>query len=84
MGPSPNARSMIRAARPSRETAAMRLALLAMLALHGLAGASPAWQALPGTRLWDRRGDPAADMVEGIHRYLDRRTADGVARRAAR
>jgi len=62
----------------------MRPALLAVLTLLGLAGPSSAWQALPGTKLWETRGDPAADMVEGIHRYLDRRTAEGVDRRAAR
>ncbi|MBI1788172.1 MAG: hypothetical protein HYR60_11555, partial [Acidobacteria bacterium] len=39
--------------------------------------------ALPGTAALDARGDLAAQMVEGIHRYLDRATAASVAARPA-
>src|SRR5262245_55805843 len=39
---------------------------------------------LPGTALWNDRGDPAADMVAGISRFLDRELAASVARRADR
>src|SRR5436305_12354371 len=38
-------------------------------------------QALPGTQPWDDAGDPAAAMVEGIHKFLDRALAASVERR---
>lgn len=53
---------------------------LAILIPSGRAGAQP----LPGTKPWEIRGDPASDMVEGLHRLADRETAAGVARRKER
>ncbi len=40
-------------------------------------------QPLPGTRPLEIQGDPALEMVEGIHRYLDRATAEAADRRPA-
>ncbi len=40
-------------------------------------------QPLPGTRPLEIPGDPALEMVEGIHRYLDRATAEAADRRPA-
>lgn len=37
---------------------------------------------LPGTLPLEAEGDLASDMVDGIHRFLDRETADSVERRA--
>lgn len=45
----------------------------------GRAGA----QTVPGTQPWADAGDPAAAMVEGIHRFLDRELKASVARREA-
>lgn len=53
--------------------------LVAVLLCTTIATAQP----LPGTRPWRLEGDPAALMVEGIHRYLDRATAELAARRPA-
>jgi len=53
------------------------LICLAMIATFAAA------QPLPGTEPWRLEGDPAAQMVEGIHRYLDRATAAATARRPA-
>ncbi len=58
----------------------MRLALAALVLLCTGAGRT---QPLPGTDPWRLAGDPAAAMVEGIHRYLDRATAAAPLRRAA-
>ena len=41
-------------------------------------------QALPGTKSWADRGDPASSMVEGLHRFADRETTASVGRRKAR
>jgi len=49
--------------------------LLAVLALAAQA------QPLEGTRPWRGAGEPAAEMVEGIHRYLDRAGREAAARR---
>ncbi|MBI1356627.1 MAG: hypothetical protein GC160_19990 [Acidobacteria bacterium] len=53
------------------------------LLLLGLAAAlsAPAQPILSGTDALELEGDPAAQMVEGIHRYLDRATAASVAGR---
>src|SRR5947209_5674767 len=40
-------------------------------------------QTLPGTRLWEDTGDPAAAMVEGMHTFLDRELKASVERRQA-
>jgi len=39
---------------------------------------------LPGTTLLEARPDPALDMVDGLHAWLDARTASAPARRGAR
>jgi hypothetical protein len=57
----------------------MRVLLACLASLTALASAQP----LPGTQPWRLEGDPAAQMVEGIHRYLDRATAAAAARRSA-
>jgi dienelactone hydrolase len=61
----------------------MRYHLLPIFGLLALLGAAPAAlaQPLPGTKLWDNPGDPAAAMVDGIHRYADRALAASVERR---
>jgi len=41
-------------------------------------------QTLPGTQLWNEAGDPAAAMVAGIHKFLDRELAASIERRQAR
>ncbi len=41
-------------------------------------------QSLPGTAPWPDRGDPAATMVEGLHRFLDRELAASPDRRVER
>lgn len=46
----------------------IRPVLVTVLAFAAVAGAQP----LPGTQPMDSRGDPAAAMVEGIGRYLER------------
>jgi dienelactone hydrolase len=59
-----------------------RRILLALLA--GLATFPPSAgraQTLPGTTPWEDRGDPAAAMVAGIGRFLDRELAASVGRR---
>src|SRR3954453_19298123 len=55
------------------------LALLAVLAspLPSVLRA----EALPGTTPWEDRGDPAAAMVAGIGRFLDRELAASIERR---
>jgi dienelactone hydrolase len=58
-----------------------RLAVL-LLALPLAATAQDA--PLPGTTPWDAPADPAAAMVEGLHRYLDRELAATPARRSER
>jgi dienelactone hydrolase len=57
--------------------------LLPVFGLLALLGATPATlaQPLPGTKPWDDPGDPAAAMVDGIHRYADRALAASVERR---
>ena len=57
-------------ARQSGQNSAMwvRVVLATILAFASVAGAQP----LPGTKPLDFRGDPAAAMVEGIGRYLER------------
>jgi dienelactone hydrolase len=40
-------------------------------------------QALPGSALWEEMGDPAADMVASIGRFLDRELLASVGRRRA-
>ena len=55
------------------------------IALLGLMGGRAASQSLPGTAPWEDRGstdEAAAAMVEGLHRFLDRRTESSVGRRA--
>lgn len=44
--------------------------------------AACAAEALPGTRPLEMQGDLAAQMVEGIHRFLDRETTASAGRRA--
>ena len=61
---------------PMRYAKSARLALLCA-GLLTAAAASYA-QALDGTSPLDLQGDLAAQMVEGIHRYLDRATGDAV------
>ncbi|HEY2155002.1 MAG TPA: hypothetical protein VGH33_05190, partial [Isosphaeraceae bacterium] len=39
---------------------------------------------LEGTRAWSMPADPAREMVEGLHRYLDRETRAALARRDGR
>ncbi len=39
---------------------------------------------LPGTQEWDAHGDLAEQMVDGIHRFLERETAEAVEVRSAR
>ncbi len=39
---------------------------------------------LEGTRAWPMPADPAREMVEGLHRYLDRETRAALARRDGR
>ena len=56
---------------------------LAILLVLTLTGACIA-QTLPGTTLWEPMGDPAPDMVAGIHRFLDRETVTSRGRREAR
>src|SRR4051812_30191542 len=58
-----------------------RFALLAVaiLALPNAANA----QALPGTKPLEGKDDFAKVMVDGIHRYLDKATADSVGKRTA-
>ncbi len=53
----------------------LRLGLGFVLCLPLTARAQP----LPGTETWENRGDPAADMVSGLHRFLDRELAASVA-----
>src|SRR4051794_31708801 len=54
---------------------------LALAALACLMGANAGAQALPGTTPWENRGDAAAAMVAGMHRFVDRELAESVARR---
>jgi dienelactone hydrolase len=56
---------------------------LSAAVLFLLLPASAPGQALPGTKLWEDRGDAAAAMVDGIHRFLDRELAASVAQRQA-
>jgi len=54
------------------------------LALFALLFASTAWaDPLPGTKPLETKDDLARTMVDGIHRYLDRATADSVKKRDA-
>ena len=46
-----------------------------MLQFSSLCSASFGQEPLAGTKLWENRGDPARQMVEGIHRFLDREIA---------
>ncbi|MCZ2148149.1 MAG: hypothetical protein LC126_10250 [Bryobacterales bacterium] len=50
-----------------------------LLAAHPLA----AQEVVPGTARLVRKGDPALEMVEGIHRYLDRETAQAGEKRGS-
>lgn len=58
------------------------LGLLLATAL-GFAPALASAQALPGTKPWPNRGDAAAAMVAGMHRFLDREAAQSVDKRPA-
>jgi dienelactone hydrolase len=58
-----------------------RLVLALLAALAASAPAALRAQALPGTTPWEDRGDPAAAMVAGIGRFLDRELAASVERR---
>ena len=59
----------------------MKMLHFAYLALSvSLIAAAP----LPDTKPWDMPKDPAAEMVEGLHRYLDRQTVAAAANRPAR
>jgi dienelactone hydrolase len=58
--------------------------LLLALVAWTFSATSARSQVLPGTRLWDDRGDPASAMVEGLHRFADREILAGVDRRKAR
>ena len=58
----------------------------AIVALVLLVAGAPMFargDALPGTAEWTDRGDPAKDMVAGIHKFLDRRIAESAAGRDA-
>ncbi len=57
----------------------MTLAILAA-SLSFVAAGPP----LEGTRAWIMPADPAREMVEGLHRYLDRETRAALARRDGR
>ncbi len=54
-------------------------AALALLAISPFVAIED--EPLPGTQPWTDRGDPAAAMVAGLHRFLDRETAGAPARR---
>jgi dienelactone hydrolase len=56
------------------------VALLLLLPVAAAAQEGP----LPGTVPWDAPADPAAAMVEGLHRHLDRELAATPARRSER
>ncbi|MFN8008263.1 MAG: hypothetical protein U0V70_14810 [Terriglobia bacterium] len=56
-------------------------ALLINLLLSPVAALPASDEALPGTTLLVSTGDPAEQMVDGIHRYLDRQTAESQSRR---
>ncbi len=51
--------------------------------LLGMVAQGARAQSLPGTTLWENRGDPASDMVAGIGRYLDRALSASVETRAS-
>src|SRR5262245_21369875 len=59
------------------------LAVVALAALALALARCPA-QPLPGTKTWENQGNPAADMVAGIGRFLDRELAASVERRQAK
>ncbi len=48
--------------------------LVLLFSIH-FASASFGQEPLAGIKLWENRGDPARQMVEGIHRFLDREIA---------
>src|SRR5437879_7107865 len=52
-------------------------ALAALVLAPWAVGAEP----LPGTRPLEFGGDPAAAMVAGLHKYLDRETAGSIEKR---
>ncbi|WP_406700744.1 hypothetical protein V5E97_18300 [Singulisphaera sp. Ch08] len=54
-----------------------------LVAMSGLVASESRAQSLPGTSLWDNRGDAASAMVAGIHRFADRELAASVTRRQA-
>ena len=58
-----------------------RIVLALLAALTTSAPSAIRAQALPGTTPWEDRGDPAAAMVAGIGRFLDRELAASVERR---
>ena len=57
----------------------MRAAFLAILALL----AAPQDESLPGTKPLTETGDLADKMMEGLHKYVDRKLAESPAGRAA-
>ena len=61
----------------------MPRSVLIALALLIPAGSARS-QAMPGTKPWDDRNDPASAMVEWLHRFADRETAASVGRRKDR
>ncbi len=48
---------------------------LLMILFSSLCSTSFGQEPLAGIKLWENRGDPARQMVEGIHRFLDREIA---------
>ena len=54
-----------------------------VVVIHLWISAASAQSTLPGTHPWDDRGDPASNMVEGLHRFADRATDASVAARQA-
>lgn len=58
-----------------------RILLSLLAALATFAPSALRAQPLPGTMPWEDRGDPAAAMVAGIGRFLDRELAASVERR---
>lgn len=58
------------------------LAVFAMVLIPAVCNAQAAnGPVLPGTKPWAMPADPAAEMVEGIHRHLDKMLADSVTAR---
>ena len=65
------------------ERASRELGQFSMAALRGLAPpAQGKTEPLPGTKPLDFQGDPAAFMLDGMHKFLDRETQLSIERRA--